>query len=330
MDDRISIIVSTYKRSNKLQRLLDSFDRLRAPCPLEFIIIDSASRDGTEEIVRTWIATTGSLNVNYHLLPQRVPLAHARNIGISLSTGTVLAFTDDDCTVDPAWADRLYARLAASPGLAGVGGRVLPVGDDIWSRYYTVFRVLEPPDHINTVIGANCMFQKQPVLDAGMFDEYFTSLGGEEIALCMKLALNGYRFGFEEQAVVYHEYRKGFRHFVRTFYRDGKGDRVIYEHDPDRYLRFMQYPEQVCDNLAFRHPLLFRLVFPFRLTAGILRQYPSLQSRIPSRHERVLLTGLYACAQISYHLGRGTFSGRLVKRVQQYRADNPGWVLPVG
>ncbi len=329
MDDRISIIVSTYQRKAQLARLLDSFSRLRSRCPLQFIIVDSASTDGTGEMVNDWIRSCGQPDVTFHLLPGRAPLAHARNVGISLSTGTVIAFTDDDCTVDPAWADRLYARLAASPGLAGVGGRVLPVFDDIWSRYYTVFRVLEPPGHINTVIGANCMFRKQPVLDAGMFDEYFTSLGGEEIALCMKLALKGYRFGFEEQAVVYHEYRQGFRNFVRTFYRDGKGDRVIYEHDPDRYLRFMQYPELACDTLAFRHPLLFRLVFPLRMTAGILRQYPSLQSRIPSRHERVLLTGLYACAQVSYHLGRGTFAGRLVKRVQHYRADHPGWVLPV-
>jgi glycosyltransferase involved in cell wall biosynthesis len=307
--------------------LLDSFSRLSCRCPLEFIIIDSASCDGTQDIVNNWISTIDFADVKYHILPDRAPLAHSRNIGISLSTGNIIAFTDDDCVVDPAWVDRLYLRLVSSPGFAGAGGRVLSSGDDIYSRYYTVYRVLEPPDHINTVIGANCMFWKQPVIDAGLFDEYFTDLGGEEIALCMKLWVSGYRFGFEEQAVVYHDFREGFKDFARTFYRDGSGERLIFETDPERYLRFMQYPEQIYDHLAFRNILLFQVVFPLRVVAGIFRQYTALRSHNMSRMNRVQLTGLYTIAHFSYHLGRGTFLGRFVKRVRRYLAENPGAVL---
>jgi glycosyltransferase involved in cell wall biosynthesis len=328
MDDRISIIVSTYKRTEKLRRLLDSFSTLRSVCPLEFIIVDSASCDGTEDVVKTWMPTIDFAEVKYQVLPERATLAHSRNIGISLSAGTIIAFTDDDCMVDPAWIDHLYRMLTASPDLAGVGGKVLPCGKDIYSLYNTVYRVLEPPGHINAVIGANCMFRKQPVIEAGLFDEYFTSLGGEEIALCMKLWARGYRFGFEEKAIVYHEYRQGLVNFIRTFYRDGHGERMIYETDPERYLRFMQYPEQVYDYLAFRHPLVFPLVFFLRMTAGIFGQYIFLRGRTLSLKNRILLNGLYACAHFSYHLGRGTFSARLVKRVRKYLSDNPGMPPP--
>jgi glycosyltransferase involved in cell wall biosynthesis len=328
MNDRISIIVSTYKRKEKLGRLLESFSSLRSVCPLEFIIVDSASCDGTEDVVKKWIPTIGFAEVKYQVLPERVTLACSRNIGISLSTGTIIAFTDDDCTVDPGWIDHLYRSLTASPGLAGVGGRVLPLGNDIYSLYYTVYRLLEPPAHINVVIGANCMFWKQPVIDAGLFDEYFTSLGGEEIALCMKLGLRGYRFGFEEKAIVNHDYRTGFLNFIRLFYRDGCAERVIYETDPERYLRFMKYPEQVYDYLAFRHPLVFPVVFFLRMTGGILWQYIFLRDRNLLLKNRILLNCLYACAHFSYHLGRGTFSGLLAKRVRKYQSDNPGMPPP--
>jgi GT2 family glycosyltransferase len=204
-----------------------------------------------------------------------------------------------------------------------VGGRVLPSGDDIYSTYYTVYRVLEPPVHINTVIGANCIFWKQPVVDAGLFDEYFIAPGGEEIALCMKLWLKGYRFGFEERAVVYHEYRKGFKNFIITFYHYGYGERVIYENQLNDYLQYMQYPEQMYNNLAFRNLLLFQAIFFLRMVGGIARQYLFLGNSPVSDKKKVMLMGLFALAHISYHLGRGTFSGKLVKQVKKYLLNHP-------
>ena len=189
--DRISIIVPTYNRKVMLQRLLESFSRLQCHCPLEFIIVDDCSDDGTRAMVEDWKDTIGFADVIYHRLASRSGPALARNAGISLSTGNILAFTDSDCMADPSWVEQLYQRLISDPVYAGVGGRVLPLHDDIYSFYNTVFRCLEPPGHINAVIGANCMFWKQPVIDVGMFDDYFFHPGGEEIALCMKLWIKG-------------------------------------------------------------------------------------------------------------------------------------------
>ena len=329
MEDRISIIVSTYKRKEKLKRLLESFSRLHCHCSLEFIIVDNLSDDGTGAIVEDWKRTVGFEDVKYHVLPVRSGVAHSRNVGISLSTGNILAFTDDDCMVDPFWVDRLYQRLTSCPDYAGVGGRVLPLGEDIYSTYYTVYRVLEPPAHINAVIGANCMFWKQPVVDAGLFDEYFIAPGGEEIALCMKLWLKGYRFGFEEQGIVYHDYRQSLKNFITTFYHYGHGERIIYEHQLNGYLQYMQYPEQIYDNLAFKNLFLFQLIFFLRMVYGIIRQRSFLGSMSISNKKKVMLIGLFALAHFSYHLGRGTFSGMIVKKVKKYLADRPDCLLTV-
>ncbi|MHB8052485.1 MAG: glycosyltransferase family 2 protein, partial [Methanoregula sp.] len=277
MDDRISIIVPTYNRIVMLQRLLESFGTLQCQCPLEFIIVDDCSDDKIRALVEDWKATIGFADVKYHRLSSRSGPARARNAGIAISTGNILAFTDSDCMADPLWVEHLHRRLTSRPEYAGVGGRVLPLHDDIYSTYNTVFRCLEPPKHIEAVIGANCMFRKQPVIDAGMFDENFFHPGGEEIALCMKLWIKGYRFGFEEQALVYHDYRQNFPDFIRTFYHYGAGERIILTNWPTEYFQYMQYPEKMHNYIAFKNSKKFLMFFSLHLVYGTFKQHSFLE-----------------------------------------------------
>jgi hypothetical protein len=89
----------------------------------------------------------------------------------------------------------------------------------------------------------------------------------------------------------------------------------------------MQYPEQWNNNPAFRHFFLFLAIFLIQIPFGTLRQLTVLgRTGIPFK-KRMLLTGLYAVAQASYHPGRGTFSGSLGKKVKKDRAGTPG-LLP--
>jgi GT2 family glycosyltransferase len=214
----------------------------------------------------------------------------------------------------------LYQQLISSPAFAGAGGKVLPVHHDIYSLYNTVYRILEPPRHINAVIGANCIFWKQPVVDVGMFDDYFFHPGGEEIALCMKLWIRGYRFGFEEQAVVYHDYRQNMRDFLTSFYHYGTGERIIIENRLKEYLQYMTYPEQMHNYLAFKNFLLFWLIFIMRVVFGTVRQRTFIKTLQISNKKRFMLLFLYALQNFSYHLGRGTFSGTIVRQVRKYGA----------
>jgi glycosyltransferase involved in cell wall biosynthesis len=323
MTDRISIIVPTYNRKMMLQRLLESFSKLKCDCPLEFIIVDDCSDDGTRVVVEDWKNATGFSDVKYHRLASRSGPARARNAAIRFSTGNILAFIDSDCVADPMWAEQLYRRLISCPDYAGVGGRVLPVHDDIFSIYNTVYRILEPPAHLNVVIGANCMFWKQLVVDAGMFDDYFSRPGGEEIALCMKLWIKGFRFGFDEQAIVYHNYRQNLRDFAHTFYYYGIGERIIIENRLKEYLLYMTYPEKIYDYLAFKNFLLFWAVFCMHIIIGSIRQRTFLGTIPLSNKKKLIFICLYALQHFSYHLGRGTFSGTFVRQVRKYGAGTP-------
>ena len=61
------------------------------------------------------------------LLRQPVPgISAARNAGVAVARGDVVAFTDDDVQVDRGWTRALAERFAADPDVDGVGGLVLP------------------------------------------------------------------------------------------------------------------------------------------------------------------------------------------------------------
>ena len=55
----------------------------------------------------------------------RVGLSCGRNDGIAVSRGDVVAFTDDDCIVQPDWLSAIDVEMQ-DPRVAGVFGRVLP------------------------------------------------------------------------------------------------------------------------------------------------------------------------------------------------------------
>jgi hypothetical protein len=145
----------------------------------------------------------------------------------------------------------------------------------------------------------------------------------------MKLGLKGYRFGFEEKGIVYHEYRGSIGDFFSTFYHYGYGDKVLYMHSLIGYLQYRMYPETLHNYLAFRNHSLFLLLFIKERVCDIARQYNFLGGVSSSWKERLVLHCLYAIHQVSFYLGRGTFSGTLSNTVEKYLADHPECLLTI-
>ena len=92
---KISVLISTYKRSAYLIRLLNSIKNQRYK-NCEIIIVDDASNDDTEEKVSKYRGENRELNIIY--------LVNEKNLGISGSkkrayleaSGDIIIFVDDD------------------------------------------------------------------------------------------------------------------------------------------------------------------------------------------------------------------------------------------
>src|SRR5271163_2834121 len=122
---KVTAILCTYNRCKSLATALDSLAASILPETVEWevLVVDNNSKDRTREVVDEF--SQRYPNRFRYLFEPRQGKSHALNKGIQESRGDVLAFVDDDATVEPAWLQNLTAGLHEGEW-AGAGGRTLP------------------------------------------------------------------------------------------------------------------------------------------------------------------------------------------------------------
>jgi glucosyl-dolichyl phosphate glucuronosyltransferase len=150
------------------------------PQPNELIVVVDGDRSLAREVAAS--------------LPSRVRVIHsdedglsaARNIGLAAARTDVVAFVDDDASVDRGWLGALATALSGDEDIIGAGGPVLPIweADRRWMPdellwvvgcTYTGHRVQAGP--IRNPLGCNMAFRRQALLAAGGFCTTFGKRG---------------------------------------------------------------------------------------------------------------------------------------------------------
>jgi glycosyltransferase involved in cell wall biosynthesis len=176
-----SVVVSTYdeKRWEDLTACLHSL-RLQSLPPLETIVVVDHNPTLLEKARETFPEASVVAN------DRPRGLAGARNAGIAIARGDVVAFIDDDARAEPEWLEKL-AGCFAGPQTVGAGGALLPLWGGTEPRwlpreFYWVFgcSYLGLPEALAPVrnpIGANMAVRSSVLAEVGGFRE-----GGEEDA----------------------------------------------------------------------------------------------------------------------------------------------------
>src|SRR5208282_6191977 len=119
----ITVILCTYNRCESLARALDSVAAQILPESIEWevLVTDNNSNDQTRDVVKDRCHRyPGHFR---YLFESQQGKSHALNAGIREARGDILAFTDDDVTVEPTWLRTLTSPLQKSEW-AGSGGRI--------------------------------------------------------------------------------------------------------------------------------------------------------------------------------------------------------------
>lgn len=244
-----SVVIATRDRAKLLQRCLSSLAQVDYPS-FEVVIVDNAPT--TEDTARLVTAATGRpLDLRY-AVERRPGTAVARNLGLTLAQGDIVAFIDDDVLVEPEWLRALVGGFAAAEDVACVTGKVLPVSVeapeqswfDRWAGFSkgeerTVYDLGEHavpgplyPYRIGLYgTGANAAFRTEKVRALGGYDETLgpgtPAKGGEDIDLFLRVILAGWRLVYEPAAVVRHHHSSDYRALRRTVHGYGLGASAV-------------------------------------------------------------------------------------------------------
>jgi GT2 family glycosyltransferase len=199
----VSVIVPHYHDLERLDLCLAALSRQTFPSDqFEVIVSDNASPEGEAALAEV-IAQRARLI----LTPQK-GAGLARNGGVAISRGRVLAFTDCDCRPEPEWLSEGVAALARHDF---VGGRVKVLVEDSASLTGT-----EAFERVFAFDNAAYVTRKGFTVTANLFCSraLFDEVGGflvdvsEDIDWSRRARAAGYRIGYAPSAVIGHPARR--------------------------------------------------------------------------------------------------------------------------
>lgn len=223
----ISVVICTRDRPSSLESCLNSLGQQDYP-RFELVVVDNApTSDAARKVVGTWC---GDSAVQYVLEP-RPGLSWARNAGVSVSSGDIIAFLDDDEEPDRNWLTGLACGFARQNDIGCVSGMVLParletqaqelfeqLGGFCKDRGFTsdIFSSRGPQSPLYPLppfgVGANMAFRREALARIGGFDVALgagtpTFAGEDTLALTLTL-LAGYCIAYEPAAMTRHHHRE--------------------------------------------------------------------------------------------------------------------------
>jgi glycosyltransferase involved in cell wall biosynthesis len=239
----ISVIICTKNRQEKLFETIDSIvsQKTNNDINYEILIIDSSY----DNSIKNKILKRYSNSVNYYW-NSNLNLSEARNFGINLARGKIIAFIDDDGIAEESWLLEHY-KMYTNPSVVSVGGKIVPkwsseipkwLSSEVLAYFGGYLSILDIGPSAKQITfpeipyGCNMSFRKDIFHENIFFDRRFGRMGdtlisNEELYLYYLLGQKGKKVMYTPFAIVNHQIdstRMTKSFFDRRSYWDGVSD----------------------------------------------------------------------------------------------------------
>jgi len=203
----ISVIIPTRNRAELLERAIKSVLN-QTHRNLELLIIDDASVDNTRTIIEKY----SDQKIKYYRLEERKGGAVARNKGIMNSTGTYIAFLDDDDEWMPEKLEKQICLLEkhAEAALCYTGRKIVREGGWLtgFSKKYS-FSLPATDDQFKEIMSDNfigvtssVLVKREVLTELNGFDENLPAY--QDYDLFIRILKKCKSCGIDEPLVIYH------------------------------------------------------------------------------------------------------------------------------
>lgn len=181
LDKFISVVATCYSQE-RFADVIDLIESIRCQTyrSVDLILVIEKSKALYQEL-SSYIAANSISNVTV-VFSTLSGLSSARNLGVKLAKGDIIAFVDDDVVLEPQWAEET-AKMFNDPTVMGTAGPCRPLimngkqnrlPEELeWLIGCTAFYGLKRPVEIRNAWGMNMAFRRE-LFDRGLsFNEAF-------------------------------------------------------------------------------------------------------------------------------------------------------------
>ena len=224
MCPELSVVIVNWNTLEMLKNCLESVLAATSGLPVEVLVVDNASTDGSVEMCEKFFPEVGLIKNGKNL-----GFGQANNQGILASKANLVLLLNSDTIVFPDSVEKMIKRMREDPSIGVLGCRLIRPDRSYQPscmNYPSIKRVLverlllykllpnlpqtaiEPPYILlqiecDWVVGAAMLIRKRAIEIAGLFDPNIL-MYAEEMELCYRIKAAGWRIVFNPDAKIIH------------------------------------------------------------------------------------------------------------------------------